>query len=449
MAVSCVVILVGLISIQYYLVSNVYHLEKRNYVIEIRDSVSVVSDAEELDVWQDSLQESIKNLIFKKLDASISAEEFKKLVQTKTDSIRRIGNEFLKSQEKDYPILKEHPLRYQYTEILFRNDSINDTILSASEKPLVYYGEDFKSKEAINLSHGNWYINKIHQNDDDLGNLQDDRYSLLMRHTVDVDISNWQYVVFSRMKWILIAAVGLLLAVMILFFYMFRSLFKQKKIAEIKMDLANNITHELKTPLASLNLIVKSLQKDEISKDEKKRNEIYSALDRQNKRLQSIVDRVMETSLDQASEKSSIEINSFLKQMTDDFHFEKHPFRREIDSRKIFLNTDGVQLERILQNLLENAQKYSSPDTEISLKSYQEGSNYFIEIKDLGKGIPLKEQSRIFDKFYRISEGNSHDTKGLGLGLYLSRKLTENLGGKLSVKSKPGEGSKFIIELPI
>lgn len=447
--ISCFFILAGLISIQYFLVRNVYDLEKRNYQQEVRKTIEPVSDAPELDVLQDTLQESIKKLVFKKITDSLSEQQFRTLLFRQTDSIRKLGNLFIKSQEKDYPILKEVRLRYQYTEIIFKNDSIIDSILTLTQNPLVYFGHELEKKEFFNLSYGNWYNNSSSKKDDEKGGVQNEAYWFSIRHTVDVDLSNWEYKVLLRMKWILIAAIGLLVAVIILFFWMYRSLIKQKKIAEVKTDFANNITHELKTPMASLALIIKSLKNEEINQNPEKRMELIHSLERQNKRIQNITDRVLESSMNYQNELKKENIVRFLKEISSDFKTETHTFQTEIEPGELYLKTDLSQLERVIQNILENAQKYSPRNSGILLKSYESNSEYIIEIHDQGKGIPANEHKKVFDKFYRVSEDNKHNTKGLGLGLYLSKQIIENLGGTISVRSKLGGGSTFILKIPI
>lgn len=445
--VSCILILAGLISIQYYLIKNTYDLQKRDYVTEVKDSISAVADAPELDDLQDSLSEIMKDLIVKRVSDSIGEKMFRQLLQKKTDSIRELGNLFLKQQEKHYPILKELKLRYQYTEIIFGNDMITDTILKLTEPPIIYFGKNLDGRETFNISFGNFYTNN-NWKDDEVDNGEKMNYTFSRRHSIDLDISNWERKVLLRMSWMLIAAVGLILAVIVLFFWMYRSLIKQKKIAEVKTDFANNITHELKTPMASLALIIKSLKNEEISQNVEKRKELIASLERQNKRIQNITDRVLESSMNYKTELKKEEIVQFLRIISSDFKSETHILKTQIQPEEFYAKTDLSQLERVIQNILENAQKYSPFGSEILLNSHGNNSEYIIEIQDQGMGVPAGEYKKIFDKFYRISEGNQHNAKGLGLGLFLSKQIMDSLGGTISVRSKIGEGSTFILKIP-
>ena len=318
-------------------------------------------------------------------------------------------------------------------------------MLKTNDNPLVYFGEDFEGK-SFNISKG-IAQSSIDQKKDSINEAI--KYSYKHLQSVDMDISNFQQKIWNKMLWMLVAGVALIVAVVLLFFYMYRSLIKQKKIAEMKTDFANNISHELKTPLTSLNLITKSLQKEEAFQNSESAKKLILTLARQNTRIQTIVDRVMETSLEpQKLELQEIDIVKFLKDVTSHFDSNTHSLKSNISPNRLILKTAIDQLESVLQNLLENAIKYSPDATEIILKSYVKDHFYYIEITDFGNGIPSSEQKNIFKKFYRISEGNKHDIKGLGLGLYLCNQIMKNLKGTINVKSVPKKGSTFILKIP-
>jgi len=447
--IACLVILTGLISIQYYLIRNTYNLTKEKYITEVKTTIGPVVEAPEIDSLEDIYIEKLKILAQKKTDKTLSLSEFEIKMRFLTDSVRQAGNDFIASQIKDYPILHDVNLRFQLTKIIFSNNGVADTILKLTEPPLVFIGKVFDSKYVFNISSGTVKTN--HQwdrdNPNEKFNLDYDYYHL---SSVDMDISNFQEKVWGKMTGMLVAAIFLILAVILLFFKMYRALIKQKKIAEVKTDFAHNITHELKTPLASLNLIVKSFQNEEVHQNPEMMEELIHSLERQNKRIQNIVDRVLESSVDkQKIQIQEIEISEFLREITTDYHFSNHSLTVEIKPAELTLKTDSYQLGRVIQNLFQNAEKYSPPGSIIEFRSYQKDSDYIIEIHDEGKGIPVQEQKKIFEKFYRIPEGNLHETKGLGLGLYLCKQIMESLGGNIYVQSTLKKGSTFILKIPM
>lgn len=443
--ITCFLILGGLISIQYYLIRNTYQLTSETYVNEVKKEIAPVVEAPELDSLEDHFMEKVKKYCLQQAQDSITMAEFKKNIYYTADSIRRLSDTFLQSQVSDYPVLNEIKLRIQLTQIIFDSNGVYDTLLRVTDKPIVFIGKSFDNK-AFNINIGTSHSSVDLENDSIKNGV---KYFYKHTQTADIDISNFQQKVWGKMMWMLIAAIGLILAVIFLFFWMYRSLIKQKKIAEVKTDFANNITHELKTPMASLALIIKSLKNEEINQNPEKRHELINSLERQNKRIQNITDRVLESSMNYQSELKKENIAQFLNEISSDFKSETHIFKTDIQPEEFYVKTDLSQLERVIQNILENAIKYSPINSEILLKSYQSNSEYVIEIQDQGKGIAAKDQSKIFEKFHRVSEGNQHNTKGLGLGLFLSRQIMTSLGGTISVNSKMNQGSTFTLKIPM
>mgnify|MGYP000902505095 CR=1 FL=1 len=443
--IACLVILVGLISIQYYLIRNTYQLTSETYVNEVKKQISPVLDAPEMDSIEDRFISEMKNLCLDKAKDSLSLLQFQLKAQFLADSIHLISKKYLSTQFRDYPLLKEIGVRVELNQILFETDGVYDTLLRKIDPPLVYIGDKFQ-KKSFNISTG---VTLTSVELDEKEDQEAVEYYYKHHQSVDMDISNFQQKILRKMAGMLLGAVGLILAVILLFFQMYRSLIKQKKIADVKTDFANNITHELKTPLASLNLVVKSLQKEEVIQNPEMLKQLLGSMDRQNNRIQNIVDRVLESSVNrQKIHLQEVDVVKFLKDFTSDFSSETHSLKVDLEPEEFILQTDTYQLGRVIQNLLQNAEKYSPEGTEIRLKGLQNNSDYIIEIQDEGIGIPATEQERIFDKFYRVSEGNRHNVKGLGLGLYLCKQIMDSLGGSIFVQSTLKKGSTFILKIP-
>jgi two-component system phosphate regulon sensor histidine kinase PhoR len=449
LTLCCVLILAGLIAIQYYLVSNTYNLKKNEYVKEVKDSVYVLVNSAEIDSIELSFQDIVKDLKIQQLKDSITAEEFKIYIKQKADSLLRLTNAFMESHRKDYPILENINLRGQFSKIYFENDTIRDSILTLSQPALIYLGKQLESQETFRISSGA-FLNNSDWISDDYSAPDREKFNIKIYHEIDFDISNWQFKILSRMAWMLILAVFLILSVVALFFWMYRAIIKQKKIAQIKTDFANNITHELKTPLTSLNLIVKSFQNEQLMQNPEMMKSLIQSMNRQNNRIQQIFDRILETTIDhQKVNLEEVEMIQFLKEFVQDYQSSSHLIKLDLDPNELILTTDSYQLGRVLQNVLQNAEKYSPEGSEILIKSYLNNSEYIMEIQDSGVGIPSSEQGRIFDKFYRITKGNLHDVKGLGLGLYLSKQIMESLKGSISVESQVDKGSTFTLRIPV
>jgi two-component system phosphate regulon sensor histidine kinase PhoR len=219
--------------------------------------------------------------------------------------------------------------------------------------------------------------------------------------------------VLFQMVWMLLAAIVLLLAVVYLFYKVIKALILQKEIAEMKTDLANNLSHELKTPLTSIALVTKSLKMPEVFNSPEKRKDLIGILERQNNRIQHLIDHIMETTVLNVPQKESVEIEKLLNTIVNDFPAENHKLALIVENKNISIQTDPHLLEWAIENLLKNAQKFSPSGSQIVLKRKQANNGYDIEVIDEGLGISENNQSKIFEKFYRVPKGLVHNTKGL------------------------------------
>ena len=416
----------------------------KTYISDIKKEISPVLDSPEMDSIESQIFEKVKMLCLKRANKNLSLGNFQEEIGRLADSARILSQNYLYRQSKDYPILTKIKMRTRVTEIIFETDGVYDTLIKLTDKPIVFLGEDFKGK-FYNISNGITVSSIGKEKDSTIAAVN---YFYKHNQETDIDISNIDIHIWKKMQWVLIAAVTLILAVIFLFFWMYRSFIRQKKIAEIKTDFANNISHELKTPVSSLSLAIKSLKLPEINQNPEKLEYLLASLERQTNRIQSLTEKVLESSMEYSTDLHKKDIILFLKGIILDFKSENYTIESQIQPESLILKTDYYLLERVVQNLLENAQKYSGSSMKIGVKSYVSGFEFIIEIEDNGIGISATEQQKIFEKFYRISKGNRHDIKGLGLGLYLSQKMMTSIGGSISVKSKLGEGSTFTLKIP-
>ena len=262
-----------------------------------------------------------------------------------------------------------------------------------------------------------------------------------------------QYILKQMLFWI--ASSGLLLFVLIGLGFSIFYLYRQKFYYETQKDFVNNFTHEFKTPLAVIKIAADVLrQKNIIEKPEKLQN-YAGIIHEQTSHLQSQVQRLLEIAYTDRSslplEKEKFDINLLLKESINDLQ----PL---IEQKNAVVNTNFLESEAIVNadkpymrlcfiNLIENAIKYADKP-EIEITTNFEGHYCFIAIKDNGIGIAQEHQKKIFDRFYRITDGDLHTTKGFGLGLNFVKKVVDTHNGKIEVKSEPGKGSTFIIKLP-
>ena len=249
---------------------------------------------------------------------------------------------------------------------------------------------------------------------------------------------------------LLISAV-LSLAVVFVLFFLLRVIRKQKSLAAMKDDLVSNITHEFKTPIATVSSALEAIEHFNQTNDLKKNKRYLSMSQQQLTRLNHMVEKLMETAtldskpLQLKPEKFPIvPVVEEIKQKFALMH-PKQTFTVNANSKTITLQFDKFHFENVISNLLDNAVKYGGD--QIQIKILQDEKLTKITVADDGEGVNSEQQKQLFDKFYRVPTGNRHDVKGFGIGLYYARKVVQMHGSSITYKSSK-LGSEFIMEFP-
>lgn len=255
------------------------------------------------------------------------------------------------------------------------------------------------------------------------------------------------------------ALLSALFTILILFSfgYSLYFIFKQKKISKIKNDFINNMTHELKTPLASISLASASINHPEVISKPEEIKKFTAIIESEKHRMNSHIERVLDiATLDKGDLKLDLNptdlvsiIQSSIKNVSLSLSEieAKQSFRAEMDSAP--MNADEFHLINVLTNVLDNSIKYRRSNLEIDIELKTEGKHYLLVVKDNGIGMSSKEQGLAFDKFYRAETGNIHNSKGFGLGLSYVKSIIEQHQGEVSMKSQPNKGTTVTIKLPI
>lgn len=197
-------------------------------------------------------------------------------------------------------------------------------------------------------------------------------------------------------------------------------------------------------------MILKSLARKEVQDNPRQFNELLQSLTRQQAKIQQTMDSVLESAMlmEPGVEMKETDITAYLTAYVNDIKLGAHTLKTTIDAKPQSIKTNLPGLEKALNNLIDNAVKYSPEGSVIGLSAYTDTAAYIIKITDYGPGIAANYHGLIFNKFYRIPEQNKHTVKGLGLGLYISKHTINGLGGSLTLTSKQGQGSIFTIKLP-
>lgn len=232
------------------------------------------------------------------------------------------------------------------------------------------------------------------------------------------------------------------------------TIFKQKKLTEMKNDFINNMTHEFKTPIATITLSADILKTALDKHDDKLRNYV-TIISEENQRMRNQVERVLEIArLDKENISLSISefnINNIIYSTIQNMLVEQSSQTKvtyNLAKNLKIIKGDQLHLSNVISNLVDNAIKYARVSPEITLSTHNVAEGIEIHVTDNGIGLTRDQQKYIFDKFYRVSTGNIHTVKGFGLGLYYVKKIINSHGGTISVSSELNKGTAFVVFLP-
>ncbi len=253
------------------------------------------------------------------------------------------------------------------------------------------------------------------------------------------------------------SSVALLLVLVSAFTFTILTILRQKKVSEMKTDFINNMTHEFKTPVATIMIASETLMDPDVTEDKKRVSKLAGIIYDENVRLGNHIERVLniarieKENLKLAQEE--VEVNAMIRGVTDSMQlqFQKYGAVLELDlqAERPAIIGDELHLSNVIFNLLDNALKYGSTDPKIRVATQNLDETISITVEDNGIGMGRDQLSKIFDQFYRVPTGNLHDVKGFGLGLSYVSDIVKRLRGKVSVKSEKGKGTIFEVVLPL
>lgn len=262
--------------------------------------------------------------------------------------------------------------------------------------------------------------------------------------------------VLSSMLWMLAGSVIFTLTVIVVFVFTLVVLLRQKKLSEIKSDFISNMTHEFKTPIATISLAIDAINNPKVAEDRQKVSYYSNIIREENKRMNRQVETILQTALfekkDFKLKRRKINLHDLISHAVENISLQVQArggtIRMELNAADDVISGDEVLLTTAIVNLLDNANKYSPEAPQITLRTENRQEGILISVEDKGMGMTRETMNRIFEKFYRQSSGNIHDVKGFGLGLSNVKAIVTAHGGEIKVNSTPGEGSCFEIYLP-
>lgn len=277
------------------------------------------------------------------------------------------------------------------------------------------------------------------------------------RETLYISIREDKNLIIREMGWMVVASIVFTTIIVLAFALTVRTLINQKKVSEIKSDFINNMTHELKTPLATISLAIDALTNEKVIHDTDKIKIYSSMIKEENKRMNKQVEKILQAARLEKEEikltLQKLDAHQIISKVAHNLALQVQEKHGSIDlhlaATDPVIEADEVHFSNIIFNLLDNAMKYSTEAPKIAVETLKHGNGMFtIKIRDNGIGMDKETQQRIFEKFYRAHTGNIHNVKGFGLGLSYVKAIVDAHDGKIKVESAPGKGSLFTITLP-
>jgi two-component system phosphate regulon sensor histidine kinase PhoR len=259
----------------------------------------------------------------------------------------------------------------------------------------------------------------------------------------------------AQIGYIFISSIVLLLLISVSFILIFRYYRREKRLTENIVDIINNMTHEFRTPLTNIALANSMIAKNEFVEKDEKLSSYTRVIKTEHNRLKGKVEELLKTSFSESVKASPSEIiivNEVIENIIETYQVQLKSKNGRINfitpetAFHVSGNIDSFHIA--IGNLIDNAIKYNAGSPEINILLKSSDNLIIIEISDNGVGIPREYHSQIFDKYFRVSTGNVHDSNGFGLGLYYVNDIITGMGGKIKVSSSAGKGTKFILEIP-
>ena len=283
--------------------------------------------------------------------------------------------------------------------------------------------------------------------------------NLSLNEVLFVIVMNYQSMVFESLWLPIISAIVFTLLIMAAFYLTVSTMLRQKKLSEIKNDFINNMTHEFKTPLATISLAVDALRNEKVVSDKEKMKYFSTIIKEENKRMNRQVETILKAALMDKQEVQlllrPVHAHHIIKEVVENFtlQLEEKNGKAELmlNAESDFIDADEVHFANLINNLIDNAIKYSKEDQPpvIKINTSSTEKSLVMIIEDNGIGMNRETVKRVFEKFYRAHTGNLHNVKGFGLGLSYVKTMVEAHGGEIKVDSVLGRGSTFTIELPL
>ena len=283
--------------------------------------------------------------------------------------------------------------------------------------------------------------------------------NLSAQEVLFVVIPNIKNLVLKSLRWRIITSIFFTFIILAAFYLTVRTMIRQKKLGEIKNDFINNMTHEFKTPIATISLAVDAMRNEKVINDRDKMGYFSGIIKEENQRMNRQVETILKASQLEKQEVdlelNPVHVHDIINDVVDNFVLQLEDKKGRVDlqlnASNDLINADEVHFSNLVNNLVDNAVKYAKDNTPpvIKLTTSSNAKLFTMKIEDNGIGMNRDTVKRIFERFYRAHTGNVHNVKGFGLGLSYVKTMVEAHDGDIKAESTLGKGSTFTVDLPL
>jgi two-component system, OmpR family, phosphate regulon sensor histidine kinase PhoR len=404
--------IIGIISIQVYFLQNVWNIKEKQFVQSVM--IGLRNVAEQMGKYNQTslpyvnpIRQLSSNYFVVDINSVIDANILEFYLKAEFDKLN-LQTDF------EYAIYNCQTDKMEYGNYLTKSGNAKPNVLTANlpkyDQYTYYFGVNFP----------------------------------LLRNTITGDMTIWFFFM------------ALLLVAIIFFVYAIFVILHQKRLSEMQKDFINNMTHEFKTPISSINISADVIMNPDIIHDPARLFTYGSVIKQENNRLNQQVDKVLQIARIESHSfhlnKEQIDLNTLILKVAENCKANSN--RNMVVNTNLYdsldlIEADSLHLTNIFHNLLDNASKYSDKEPIIAIETKCTDKSVIITISDNGPGISPEYQRRIFQKFYRIPTGNLHDVKGFGLGLYYVKTICDAHQWEIRLISDRGMGATFEIEIPL
>lgn len=418
-----------LLGIQVFFIYKTYQVKERDIYRSIQEGLSNYTDKLEDISTKEMKDDSLQSIIIKYYDKEISNKEFLTHFLANRQPTREKLNRYISSRFKKegYDI----SAKIQYYSIIHLPDSTK-----IIDQPIIIYETKNKVKNSKISTTSSWETSSTQRNDSNNKEIER-KNTFLVKSKTEFEIANIKIIVFKELTLLIICCIILLASVLLLYIFTVKNLIRQQKQVEVLHTVVDNISHEFKTPIATLKIAAKTLKKDW-------NPETLPLIDRQIYRLETLMSQLHKDEIpDKVIAVKPEDWNFFIQDLAFTYSTTDFTLENNISQELPF---DKNLMETVIKNLCENSVKYGASNIIVNISSSQQ--HLEIEVSDNGFGMETKELKNIFEKFYRIQANNIHNNKGLGLGLYIVKRIVTEYHGKVQVSSQPKVGTTFKISIP-